>query len=93
MRLPPLKGHLIEQVVVNVSVHMRQIHEESVRIHTNTVTMVDDIENITDISTSSNTQEIASASEEQNSSMAEMADNLSTMAIKLHQFTQVFRVK
>lgn len=88
----------IEQVVVNVSVHMRQIHEESVRIHTNTVTMVDDIENITDISisTSSNTQEIASASEEQNSSMAEMAqmaDNLSTMAIKLHQSTQFFRVK
>lgn len=88
----------IEQVVVNVSEHMRQIHEESARIHTNAMKMVDDIEQITDISisTSSNTQEIASASEEQSSSMAEMAqmaDTLSTMASKLHQSTQAFRVK
>ena len=65
----------IEQVVVSVSEHMRQIHEESVRIHTNTVKMVEDIENITDISIaiSCNTQEIVSAHEEQNSSMVEMA--------------------
>lgn len=87
----------IAQVVVNVSKHMRQIHEESVRIQTNATTMVDNIEHITDISiaTSSNTQEIASASEEQNSSMAEMAqmaNALSTMANELHQSTQVFRV-
>ncbi|KGR82655.1 methyl-accepting chemotaxis protein [Lysinibacillus odysseyi] len=88
----------IVQVVNNVSEHMKQIHEESVRIQTSASRMVDDIENITEISisTSSSTQEIASASEEQNSSMeemAQMANTLSAMAADLRQSTQLFQVK
>lgn len=90
--------HDIARVVNNVSDHMKQIHEESTRIQTNAVKMVSDIEHITEISisTSSNTQEIASASEEQNSSMAEMAtmaSALSDMAVELRHSAQVFQVK
>ncbi len=88
----------ITRVVNNVSDHMMQIHEESARIQTHAGKMVEDIEHITEISisTSSNTQEIASASEEQNSSMTEMASmasTLSDMAAELRQASQAFQVK
>ena len=88
----------IARVVNNVSDHMMQIHEESARIQTHAGKMVEDIEHITEISisTSSNTQEIASASEEQNSSMTEMAsmaNTLSDMAAELRQAAQAFQVK
>lgn len=90
--------HDITLVVNNVSTHMKEIYEESARIQANATKMVDDIEHITEISisTSSNTQEIASASEEQNSSMTEMANManaLADMATELRQSAQAFQVK
>lgn len=90
--------HDITLVVNNVSTHMKEIYEESARIQANATKMVDDIEHITEISisTSSNTQEIASASEEQSSSMTEMANManaLADMATELRQSAQAFQVK
>ncbi|MCM3387845.1 methyl-accepting chemotaxis protein [Ureibacillus chungkukjangi] len=87
----------IAKAVDKVSIHMREILEESQHINSSSEKMVDEIDHISKISieASRNTQEIASASEQQNSSMEEIAasaDNLATMADNLKAAAQAFKM-
>ncbi|MFC7687010.1 methyl-accepting chemotaxis protein [Ureibacillus sp. GCM10028918] len=87
----------IAQAVDTVSIHMKEILDESRYIKNSSEKMVDEIEHISKISieASRNTQEIASASEQQNSSMEEIAvsaDNLATMAENLRSAAQAFKM-
>lgn len=94
-------GAEFEKIVVaveSVSVQMQQILSESTKINDRSEKMVEDINHLTDISleASSNTQEIASASEQQNGSMEEIAASaatLSLMAEELKKSTQAFKLK
>ncbi|QCR32561.1 methyl-accepting chemotaxis protein [Lysinibacillus sp. SGAir0095] len=87
----------IAKAVDKVSIHMKEILDESQHIKNSSEKMVDEIDHISKISieASRNTQEIASASEQQNSSMEEIAasaDNLATMAENLKQAAQAFKM-
>ncbi|MDN4492567.1 methyl-accepting chemotaxis protein [Ureibacillus aquaedulcis] len=87
----------IAQAVDKVSLHMKEILNESQHIKNSSEKMVEEIDHISKISieASRNTQEIASASEQQNSSMEEIAasaDNLATMAENLRSAAQAFKM-
>jgi len=87
----------IAKAVDKVSLHMKEILDESQQIKNASEKMVDEIEHISQISieASRNTQEIASASEQQNSSMEEIAasaDNLANMAENLKAAAQAFKM-
>lgn len=87
----------ITQSVEKVSNHMQEILSESRLIKTSSDKMVDDIAHISEISleATSNTQEIASASEQQSGSMEEIAGSaeaLARMAEELKDAAQKFKL-
>ncbi len=87
----------IASAIGDISIQIQNILEESTKINGHSEKMVEDIIHLTDISleAASNTQEIASASEQQNSTMQEIAAFaavLSNMADELRNSAQTFKL-
>ena len=87
----------IAKAVDKVSIHVKDIFDESQQIKNASEKMVDEVDHLAKISTEAylNTQEIASASEQQNSSMEEIAtsaEDLAHMAENLRDAAQGFKM-